>query len=95
MKGNPARRLVWLWAGAAFVLFLTTAQAAPVKVYEERIVIPTYLAGDPEPNPMFDLGRNSQGARGKVYPYPLYDTLTNVKSNQAYRIVYLENEYIR
>jgi len=71
------------------------ASAAPVNVREEKIVIPTYLAGEPEPNPMFYFGRVSQGAEGRVYPYPLYDTLTNIKSNRTYRIVYLENEYVR
>jgi tetratricopeptide (TPR) repeat protein len=69
--------------------------ASLVKVTEQTIIIPTYLAGEPEPNPMFYFGRNSQGAEGRVYPYPLYDTLTNVKSNKTYRIVYLENEYVR
>ena len=44
---------------------------------------------------MFYFGRNSQGAEGRVYPYPLYDKLTGVKSNKVYRVVYLENEYVR
>ncbi len=66
-----------------------------VTAKEQDIVIPTYLAGDPEPNPMFYFGRNSQGAAGRVYPYPLYDSLTHVKSNKTYRIVWLENEYVR
>jgi len=74
---------------------LSLPAAASVKVSEQDIVIPTYLAGSPEPNPIFYFGRASQGAQGRVYPYPLYDTLTNVKSNKVYRIVYLENEYVR
>jgi tetratricopeptide (TPR) repeat protein len=68
---------------------------AAVTIREEKITIPTYLAGGPEPNPMFYFGRNSQGAEGRVYPYPLYDSLTDIKSNATYRIVWLENEYIR
>ena len=64
-------------------------------MWEENVVIPTYLAGDPEPNPMFYFGKASQGAQGRVYPYPLYDTLTNQKVDKTYRMVYLENEYIR
>lgn len=71
------------------------AQAAAVKATEEDIVIPTYLAGDPEPSPMFYFGRGSQGAQGRTYPYPLYDTLTSIKTNKTYRIIYLENEYVR
>ena len=71
------------------------ADASTVKVWETKAVIPTYLAGDPEPNPMFFFGRQSQGAQGPVYPYPMYDTLTGKKVDKTYTMVYLENEYIR
>jgi tetratricopeptide (TPR) repeat protein len=82
-----------LLAGAAPLIY--AADASSVKAWEENTVIPTYLAGDPEPNPIFDLGRSSQGAQGIVYPYPLYDNLTHQKVDKTYKIVYLENEYIR
>jgi tetratricopeptide (TPR) repeat protein len=82
-------------AGGVLAAFAAGAGGAAVKVSEREEVIPTYLAGEPEPNPMFYFGRNSQGAEGRVYPYPLYDGLTNVKSNKVYRLVYLENEYVR
>src|ERR1039458_1548014 len=36
------------------------AEGATVKVWETQVVIPTYLAGEPEPNPMFFFGRASQ-----------------------------------
>jgi len=68
---------------------------APVKMTVGQIALPTYLIGPAEPTPIFYDGRGSQGAQGRVYPYPLYDTLTDVKSNKVYRIVYLENEFIR
>src|SRR5580693_8948238 len=71
------------------------ADSSAVKVWETKIVIPTYLAGDPEPNPMFFFGRESQGSQGPVYPYPMYDTLTGQKVDKSYTMVYLENEYIR
>ena len=71
------------------------AQSDSVRVWEEELVLPTYVAGDPEPNPMFYFGRASQGAEGRVYPYPLYDNLTNVQEDRPYKIVYLENDYIR
>jgi len=64
-------------------------------MWEQDIVIPTYLAGDPEPNPMFYFGRASQGAEGRIYPYPLYDKLTGIKQDKTYKMVYLENEYVR
>ncbi|MCF7972256.1 MAG: DUF5107 domain-containing protein [Phycisphaerae bacterium] len=68
---------------------------ASVKVWEQEEVIPTYLAGDPEPNPMFYFGRGSQGAQGRTYPYPLFDTLTGEKVDKTYTLVYLENEYLK
>ena len=74
---------------------LAAAAGSSVTATEQDIVLPTYLAGDPEPNPMFYFGRNSQGAEGRIYPYPLYDTLTHVKTNKTYRIIRLENEYVR
>jgi tetratricopeptide (TPR) repeat protein len=98
MKRQPARDFLARRVVTALLCampFLAAAGASSVKVTEEDIVIPTYLAGDPEPNPMFYFGRNSQGAAGRVYPYPLYDSLTHVKTNKTYRIVWLENEYLR
>ena len=79
-----------------FVISLVACEAgASVKVSEKQVKIPTYEAGAPEPNPMFYFGRASQGAEGRVYPYPLYDTLTGQKVDKTYRMVYLENEYVR
>ena len=66
------------YACLAFLLVSSLALAADtaaVKVWEEKAVIPTYLAGAPEPNPMFFFGRASQGAQGPVYPYPMYVSL--------------------
>src|SRR6266567_1982994 len=74
---------------------LLPAADSPVKVWEEKAVIPTYLAGAPEPNPMFFFGRASQGAQGPVYPYPMYDSLTGKKVDKTYTLVHIENEYIR
>ena len=74
---------------------LAAADVPAVKVWETTMVIPTYLAGDPEPNPMFYFGRQSQGAQAPVYPYPMYDNLTGKKVDKTYKIVYLENEYVR
>jgi len=71
------------------------AAAAPVKVWEEQVTIPTYLIGPPDPNPQFYFGGNSQGAQHRIYPYPAYDNLTTEKKDKTYKMVYLENEYLR
>ena len=71
------------------------AAVVPVTVREENVVIPTYEADTPEPNPMFYFGRLSQGAQAPIYPYPIYDLLTSKKVDKTYKIVWLENEYIR
>ena len=91
-------------AVASAALFVSRAAAAnaarpePVErvlLTERDEVIPTYLSGPPDPNPMFYFGRQSQGAEGRIYPYPLYDNLTNEKGTQTYHLVYLENEFVR
>jgi tetratricopeptide (TPR) repeat protein len=80
---------------AAFAALGAAPAAAQVKAWEDTIVIPTYELGPPEPNPIFYSGRAYQGAKGPVYPYPLLDKLSDVKRDKTYRILYLENEYVR
>jgi tetratricopeptide (TPR) repeat protein len=81
--------------GLVMLALLAAPSRADVAVEERRVTIPTYLAGPPERNPMFFFGQGSQGAEGRVYPYPLYDTLTHQKVDKTYTLVTLENEYIR
>ena len=81
--------------GVIILSILTLVHAAPVRVSEQNIVIPTYLAGDPDPNPMFHLGRSSQGAEGRVYPYPLYDTLTEHQVEQNVPDCLSRKRYVR
>ena len=71
------------------------AADSSVQVYEQPVVIPTYLIGPPDPNPRFYSGGNSQGAQHRIYPYPAYDNLTTEKIDKTYTMVYLENEYIK
>jgi tetratricopeptide (TPR) repeat protein len=66
-----------------------------VTISEIDVAVPTYLAGPPDPNPMFYFGQNSQGAEGRIYPYPLYDNLTNQKGSKTYHVVYMENEFVK
>jgi hypothetical protein len=69
--------------------------SSSVKVSEEKISIPTYLLGEPDPNPQFYFGGQSQGAQHRIYPYPAYDNLTTEKQSKTYTMVYLENEYVK
>jgi tetratricopeptide (TPR) repeat protein len=80
---------------SCLLLFCAAWLCAGVTVTEKDINIPTYLVGDPEPNPMFYFGRQSQGAQAPFYPYPMVDSLTGRKADKIYKIVYLENEYLR
>ena len=89
----PFRTPLLMAAGCLLVAALPAA--APVTLTEVDEVIPTYLSGPPDPNPMFYFGRQSQGAEGRIYPYPLYSNLTNRKADQTYHLVYLENEYVK
>ena len=85
----------FFFAAAIFILPQSVFSAGSVTLREADEVIPTYKSGPPEPNPMFYFGRDSQGAEGRIYPYPLYDNLTNIRSEQSYHLIYLENEYVK
>ncbi|MCA5582075.1 DUF5107 domain-containing protein [Parabacteroides gordonii] len=56
--------------------------------------IPTYQIGSPEIDPIFFTGRVYQGAEGYIYPYPLYDVLTEKKTEQEYNVLRLDNQYV-
>ncbi|MDQ0877823.1 hypothetical protein QFZ77_006482 [Paenibacillus sp. V4I3] len=66
-----------------------------VRVWEEETSIPTYGIGEPDRNPMFLEKRVYQGSSGKVYPHPVIDKIEDEKKMQSYRLVILENEYVR
>jgi tetratricopeptide (TPR) repeat protein len=68
----------------------------PVSAREETIVIPTYPAPPPDPNPMFFEKRVNQGASGRIYPNPFTERVNHeTKLDQPYQAVFLENEYIQ
>ncbi|MCD7936488.1 MAG: DUF5107 domain-containing protein [Tannerellaceae bacterium] len=68
--------------------------AQKVEVRQSPLVLPTYEIGEPDVNSVFFTGRVYQGAQGHIYPYPLYDLLTDRKVDKSYNALYLENEYI-
>jgi len=85
-----------------FVLYITNSfgqstsdKDRTVRIWEGSINIPTYLVDPPSVNPMFFEGRIYQGAQGRIYPYPLNQSLTFNKVDKEHRMVYLENEFIK
>ena len=79
----------------SITLSTTPSKDKPVRIWEEKIVMPTYLVDPPDPNPRFYEGRAYQGAQGRVYPYPIYESLSDTRMEKEYTMVYLENEYIK
>ena len=61
----------------------------------EKMEIPTYLALEPDLNPMFFESRNIQGSKGNIYPHPYIDRLSSEKVNKDYTAIVLENEYLQ
>lgn len=61
----------------------------------QKISIPTYPIGKPEPLPLFFEKRPYQGASGKVYPIPYVSELNDHKVDQEYDGYVLENRYIK
>lgn len=77
------------------VVLIPAYAGQSVRVWEEPLVIPTYRVGKPDTSPIFYSGRAYQGAKGAIYPYPLIDTLTDIREERTYKAVYLENDYIK
>jgi tetratricopeptide (TPR) repeat protein len=79
---------------ACLLTTITTAKPS-VKIWEEKVSIPTYRLDSPDLNPMFYTNESYQGAEKRIYPYPVQDKLTDIREEKTYRALYLENDYIR
>jgi tetratricopeptide (TPR) repeat protein len=85
-----------LFLSALFIFILTSFNLdAQVKMSEEKWVLPTYKVSPPDKNPMFFKGESYQGASKYIYPYGMNDVISNEKSDQAWKALILENEYIK
>jgi tetratricopeptide (TPR) repeat protein len=73
---------------------ICTVRGQEVKMEKKPLILPTYEIGAPDINPIFFTGRTYQGAQGQIYPYPLFDILTDNKIDKSYEALYVENEYI-
>jgi tetratricopeptide (TPR) repeat protein len=83
-----------------FVVCELSGQDSPTRqqatrIWQETVSIPTYLVDPPDPNPRFYDGRAYQGAQGRIYPYPIFESLSDTRVLKDYDLVFLENEYIR
>ena len=66
-----------------------------VKIWKESLSMPTYLVDPQSTNPRFYDGRSYQGAQGRIYPYPVNESLSDTRVDQQHNMVYLENEFIK
>jgi len=55
-------------------------EKSAVKVWQEKVVIPTYEVGVPDKNPMFFENRVYQGSSGVVYPNPVIEKIYDEKA---------------
>lgn len=65
-----------------------------VSINDTVITIPTYEIGAADKNPEFIEKRVYQGSSGRVYPYPVIETISDVKRDKDYKAVIIENEYL-
>lgn len=69
--------------------------SSSVKMWEERVIIPTYPVGLPDKNPMFLERRVYQGSSGVVYPHPVIEQVADEKEDREYNAIFLENRYLK
>lgn len=73
----------------------TASENERVSVTERTELIPTYEVAQPNPFPMYLENRVYQGSSGVVYPHPVIDKISDRKTEVPYRVVYLENDYLK
>ena len=79
-----------------FIFFINTIELkAQVRISEQEWIVPTYKVSPPDKNPMFFKGESYQGASKLIYPYGMNDVISNEKSDQPWKALILENEYIK
>ncbi len=92
LKPLSEKSPVWFILSLLLIGFNLSAQ---VKISEQSWVIPTYKVNAPDKNPAFFKGEVYQGASKYIYPYALNDMISNEKTDQAWKALILENEYIK
>ena len=85
---------LWLLPAAVFVggAAVAAEQAAPVRVWQDVLALPTSAERLPDPNPPFEQFR---GEDFQCYPYSIRDRLAPERAVTRWRAVILENRYLR
>lgn len=65
-----------------------------VLIKQKPVTIPTYEIAPYDKNPMFLEKRVYQGSSGRVYPHPVCEGVSDVKTDKQYHAIFLENDYI-
>jgi hypothetical protein len=71
--------------------FMTAFPQQEVRVREYKKVFTTYPFSDPDPVPRF----GAMSKAGKIYPYYRYDGYTNKPIQKEWKVVELENDFIK
>ncbi len=66
-----------------------------VKVWKEKVVIPTYEIGEAEKYPVFLDKRVYQASCGAVYPHAVIETISDSKVDKEWDAIFIENNYIK
>ncbi|WP_080903597.1 DUF5107 domain-containing protein [Parabacteroides sp. Marseille-P3160] len=76
-------------------LIRSTVHTSEVRAWQEELWLPTYEIGTEEKNPIFLEKRVYQGSSGAVYPYPVIEKISDDKKDKLYRVLFIENEYLK
>ena len=66
-----------------------------VRVWQQPVLMRSYLPDAPDVNPLFLEKRVYQGSSGRVYPLPVIDHIATEPVQHEWQAVHLENESIR
>ncbi|HSB18039.1 MAG TPA: DUF5107 domain-containing protein [Bryobacteraceae bacterium] len=81
-------------AAILILLVLTTLSGQQATIQEEKQVIKTYPFSGADPAPI--MTRSSMWGKGpRLYPYSFFDTLSYEGKDQAWKVIKLENPYIK
>lgn len=85
------RKAIPLMIALAALISLNAQQA---EIREETVPFKTYPYGEPDPAPI--MTRSSMWGRGaSLYPYSFFDQMTKEGETRDWRVIRLENEYLR